>query len=120
MASRLFIDPTDAFFLDCGATYTSGSPVSTLSGLTWLEGQTVSILADGAVRPQQVVTGGAITLDDPASKIQVGLPIEADLETLPLAFEIAGYGSARPKISPAAYLRVYRSAGIFVGRRSTS
>lgn len=114
-ASRFFTDQEDAFFVDCGASFTSGSPVSSLSGLTWLEGQTVSILADGAVRPQQVVTGGAISLDDPATVIHVGIPITADIETLPLYFEIAGYGSGRPKNVAAVYLRVYRSSGIFAG-----
>lgn len=114
MASRSFVSQNDAFFVDCGATY-QGAPTSTISGFSWLEGQTVSILADGSVRPQRVVTGGAITLDDPASTVQIGLPITADLETLPLSLEIAGYGQGRPKNIAAVYLRVYRSAGIFAG-----
>jgi hypothetical protein len=113
-ASRAFVDPADAFFVDCGATY-KGAQTVTVSGLTWLEGQTVSILADGSVRPQQVVTNGAVSLDDPASTIQVGLPITADLETLPLSLEIAGYGHARPKNIAAVYVQAYRSSGIFAG-----
>lgn len=83
-ASRLFLDPADAFFVDAGMTY-SGAPATTISGLTWLEGKTVNILADGAVHPQRVVTGGSITLDNPASKVQIGLPITADIQTLPMA-----------------------------------
>lgn len=114
MATRLFGAQNDAYFVDCGATY-QGGPTSTVSGLTWLEGQKVSILADGSVRPQQVVTGGKVTLDDPASTVHVGLPIVADLETLPLSFEIAGYGHGRPKNVAAAYVQVYRSSGIFAG-----
>lgn len=114
MASRNFATQHDAFFVDCGATYT-GAPTATVSGLTWLEGQTVSIFADGSVRPQKVVTGGAVTLDEPAAVIHVGLPITADLETLPLSLEIAGYGQGRPKNVAAVYLRVYRSSGIFAG-----
>lgn len=114
MASRAFVDQRDAFFVDCGATY-NGAATSTVTGLAWLEGQTVSILADGSVRPQQVVTGGAIMLDDPASVVQVGLPITADIETLPLALETAGYGHARPKNIAAVYVQVYRSSGIFAG-----
>lgn len=114
LRSRAFVDPADAFFVDCGATY-SGAPTSTVSGLTWLEGQTVSILADGSVRPQRVVTGGAITLDNPASKVQIGLSITADIETLPLALEIAGYGQGRPKNVAAVYVQVFNSSGIFAG-----
>lgn len=115
MASRRFKSQDDAFFVDCGATY-SGVATETISGLHWLEGKTVSILADGAVHPQRVVSGGSITLDQAASKVHVGLPIEADIETLPLAFQIDnGYGQGRPKNVNRAWLRVYRSSGIFVG-----
>ena len=114
MASRLFVDPADAFFVDCGATY-SGAPADTISGLSFLEGKTVSILADGAVHPQRVVTGGVITLDVEASKVQIGLPIEADLQTLPLALQIEGFGQGRMKNVNKVWLRVYRSSGIFVG-----
>jgi len=82
--SRLFKDPTDAFFVDCGLTY-SGAPATIISGLDHLDGKTVSILADGCIRPQLVVAGGSITLDAPASKVQVGLPYCSTLETLDLS-----------------------------------
>lgn len=116
MRSRQFDDPADAFFVDCGGTY-DGPPVSTISGLDHLEGETVSILADGAVMPQQQVTGGAITLDVPASKVQVGLPIHGDLETLPVAIGLqdGSLGQGRFKNVNKAWLRVYRSSGIWIG-----
>lgn len=115
MVSRQFVDPADAFFVDCGATY-DGEPVTSLNGLDYLEGKTVSILVDGAVHPQRVVTGGAITLDVEASKIQVGLPITADLQTLPIAAQIDNaFGQSRSKNINKVWLRVYRSSGIFAG-----
>lgn len=115
MATRLFQTPADAFFVDCGLTY-SGSPVTTISGLSHIEGKTVSILADGAVHPQRVVTGGSITLDHAASKVQIGLPITADLQTLPIAAQIdGGFAQGRMKNVNKAWLRVYNSGGIFVG-----
>lgn len=115
MASRQFVDKADAFFVDCGVTY-DGVPADNISGLDHLEGETVSILADGAVHPQRIVTGGAITLDNEASKIHIGLPIEADLQTLPLAMQVDGaFGQGRYKNINKAWLRVYRSSGIFVG-----
>lgn len=55
---------------------------NSFSGLDHLEGKTVSILADGNVEAQQVVTGGAVTLAYPATVVHIGLPIEADIETL--------------------------------------
>lgn len=116
MASRLFATQSDAFFVDAGVTY-SGAPISTISsGLSHLEGKTVSILADGAVHPQRVVTGGTVTLEVAASKIQIGLPYQSDLKTLPLAAQIDGaFGQGRAKNVNKVYLRVYRSSGIFAG-----
>ena len=116
MASRQFVDPADAFFVDAGVTY-SGAPISTISsGLSHLEGKTVNILADAAVHPQLVVTGGAITLEQSASKIQIGLPITADLKTLPVAAGIDnGFAQGRYKNVNKAWLRVFRSSGIFIG-----
>jgi len=115
MASRQFVDQEDAFFVDSGLTY-DGTPADTISGLNHLEGETVSVLADGAVHPQCVVTSGAIQLDVEASVVQVGLPITADLETLPLAMQVDGaFGQGRYKNVNKAWLRVYRSSGIFVG-----
>lgn len=120
MAARNFVDQNDAFFVDCGLTY-SGVPADTISGLTHLEGKTVSILADGAVHPQRVVTSGSVQLDIEASKVHVGLPIEADLETLPLAMQIdSAFGQGRYKNVNKAWLRVFRSSGIFVGPNADS
>lgn len=118
MATRAISDQADAFFVDCGATY-DGVPADQITGLTWLEGETVSILADGAVHPQRVVTGGAVTLDVEASKVQIGLPIVADLQTLPFAAQIDnGFGQGRVKNVNKAWLRVFQSSGIFVGPTS--
>jgi hypothetical protein len=115
MASRHFVDPADAFFVDCGATY-SGVPVDEITGLDYLEGKKVSILTDGAVHPQRVVTGGKITLDYEASKVHVGLPIISELHTLPIAAQIDNaFGQGRVKNVNKVWLRVYRSSGIFVG-----
>lgn len=42
MASRKFTHQADAFFVDCGATYT-GEPADRISGLHHLEGKTVKV-----------------------------------------------------------------------------
>jgi hypothetical protein len=89
---------------------------NTISGLTWLEGKTVSILADGAVQPQKIVTSGTITIDRASSIVHIGLPITADLQSLPLAMGIDnGMGQGRYKNVNKAWLRVYQSSGIFIG-----
>ena len=115
LASRQFVDQADAFFVDCRLTYDS-TPATVISGLNHLEGETVSILADGAVHPQRVVTSGSITLDNEASKVHIGLPITADLVTLPVSMQIDNaFGQGRAKNVNKVWLRVYRSSGIFVG-----
>jgi hypothetical protein len=86
-----------------------------VSGLGHLEGATVSILADGAVQPQETVSSGSVTLDRAAVLIHVGLPYESDLQTLPAVMSIDGYGQGRYKNVNKAYLRVFKSSGIFVG-----
>lgn len=89
---------------------------NTISGLSWLEGKTVSILADGAVQPRKVVTSGTITIDRASSIIHIGLPYESDLQSLPLAMGIDnGMGQGRYKNVNKAWLRVYQSSGIFIG-----
>lgn len=113
-ASRDFTDPTSQYFVDCGATY-DGAPATTISGLDWLEGESVSILADGAVVAPQTVVGGAIDLPAAASVVHVGLGYEADFQTPPVALEIAGYAQGRPKNVNTVFMRVYRSSGIFAG-----
>lgn len=115
LASRQFSDQEDAFFVDSGLTY-DGVPADEISGLDHIEGKTVSILADGAVHPQRVVTGGKVVLDVEASKVHVGLPITADVKTLPLAMQIDGsFGQGRYKNVNKAWLRVFKSSGIFIG-----
>ena len=113
--SRLFSTLADAFIVDSGLVYNS-TPATTIRGLWHLVGKTVSILADGAVVPQQAVSAeGTITLDVAASKVSVGLPITADLQTLPMALEIRAFGQAIKKNVNKIFLRVQASSGIWAG-----
>lgn len=86
LQTRQFTDQVDAFYVDSGLTYDS-TPVSSVTGLWHLEGETVQILADGAVHPPRTVTGGSVTLDASYSTVHVGLAYTSDLQTLPLALE---------------------------------
>ncbi len=104
----------DAFFVDAGSTY-RGAAVSAVGGLTWLEGKTVAVLADGAVLAPRVVIGGSIALDAPAAVVTVGLPIIADMQTLPLVIEAQAYGQGRPKNVNSAWVRVFKSSGWAAG-----
>ena len=89
-----------------------------ISGITWLEGKKVSILADGAVHPQRTVSNGTVTLQRASSVVHVGLPYESDLNTLPLALQVEAFGQGRVKNINHVWLRVLESSGIFAGPTS--
>ena len=115
MRPRSWATQADAFHVDCGLTY-RGTPISTVTGLGHLEGKTVSILGDGAVHPQQVVTGGSVSLAAPCSVVHVGLPFWSDMQTLPVSvMQIPGAGQGRPKNVNKVALRVFQSGGIKAG-----
>ena len=109
------VDKTIPAALRSTATTTWNFARNSISGLTWLEGKTVSILADGAVHPRRVVTSGTVNLEVAANIVTVGLPYQSDLQTLPLALQIDGFGQGRYKNINKAWLRVFKSSGIFVG-----
>lgn len=77
----------DQFFVDCGKQFEVAEGISNLTGLEHLEGKMVAILADGFVLPQQKVVGGNVALGHSYQKIVVGIPIEAELKTLPLELQ---------------------------------
>lgn len=113
--TRKFQQMKDAFFVDCGDTY-SGSPTKTISGLGHLEGKQVVVLGDGAVFAPRTVIGGAITLEAAVSLAHVGLPITADIMTLPMSTEqVAAFGQGRVKNVNKVYIRVSESSGIKAG-----
>lgn len=114
-APRLFSTLENGYFVDCGLTY-SGTAATTVSGLGHLEGKTVSILANGAVMPQQVVTGGQVTLERASTLVHVGLPITADLVPTPLLMQVDGsMGIGRVANVNKVMIRLNRSSGIFAG-----
>lgn len=76
-------DITDAHFVDASIVY-NGTPMTTIAGLSHLEGQQVAVLADGAVQGMTEVAGGTITLAQASSIVHVGLPYRSLLKTLPI------------------------------------
>ncbi|NIF51406.1 hypothetical protein [Burkholderia sp. Ax-1724] len=95
-------------------------PVNAVDGLDHLEGQTVAILADGNVLPQQVVSNGSISLPRAATSVVVGLPYQSQLKTLYLDIQGgATIQSKRKKIS-AVTVRMLNSRGMKVGQTFSS
>lgn len=115
--TRVMADVTDAFFVDSGLTY-QGAPASVMTGLGHLEGREVVALADGNVVRGLTVSGGQVTLPYAASKVHVGLPMTASLQTLDLDLgQINGLGTVqgRQKSVSEVCLRVENTRGIWIG-----
>ena len=92
-----------------------GYAATTISGLDHLEGKTVSILADGNVAPQKQVSNGSIVLDNPALVAHVGLPIEADFETLDITLQNNQALLGNKKRINGVVVLCQESRGIFAG-----
>lgn len=86
----------DAVYLDCSFTQVTTVSTTTVPGLFHLEGETVGVYADGAVRPSVTITNGKAVLSSPASIITVGYPYNSDAQTLPIEAG-AQDGSAQTK-----------------------
>ncbi len=97
------------------ATSTWSMAKGNFSGLSHLEGQTVSILSDGNVEPQKIVSGGSITLETPGAVVHVGLPITAVIETLDVNFAGQETILDKKKLINKADIMVQDSRGIFAG-----
>ena len=108
-------DNTSFNFLDSQLSY-SGSSATTISGLSHLEGQEVSILADGATHPNKTVSSGSITLDRAATKVKVGLGYTSLLKTMRIdAGAQNGTSQAKTKRIYEVTARLYESVGVEIG-----
>ena len=108
-------DNTSFNFLDSQLSY-SGSAASTISGLDHLEGQTVSILADGATHPDKTVSSGSITLDRSALNVKVGLAYTSLLQTMRLnAGSQNGTSQGKTKRIYDITVRMFETIGVEVG-----
>lgn len=103
-----------------------GRAIVTVDGLDHLEGAAVAVLGDGFVlsspnnaddeRPALTVSGGEITLPEPAVVIQVGLPYVCDLETLDLDRGATSSSKNTKKNVNAVGVYLNESRGVWAGR----
>ena len=106
----------DAFYVDAGVTY-DGAPTTVIAGANHLEGMTVKILADGAVQPDKVVSGGSFTLSRAASVVQYGL--HADARLVPMRIDAGssdGTSQGKTKRVDTLVVRFIDSLGGKIGR----
>jgi hypothetical protein len=94
------------------------SGISSITGAQWLNGQTISILADGFILPTTVVQNGVISWQggDNYNKIAYGLPFTAQLQpTTPYVPMPAGTMQAHTINIGKAVIGVWNTAGGMVG-----
>jgi hypothetical protein len=85
-AHGLFIETfDDSLGVDSGEVRVLHTPAVLIDLLERLEGQTVTIVADGTVRADAVVDSGIVPIGAASTEIAVGLPFEHVIESLPVA-----------------------------------
>lgn len=104
----------DALGVDAAVSGTHPTGASTWSGLDHLAGRGVVVVADGAPRGEQTVTGGAVTTDPPARAVQVGLPFTHVIEPLPPELITQFGGRTGPVRLVAVTFRVLETAALSV------
>ena len=100
------------WYLDCAKRTINDPASAVITGLDHLEGETVEILADGAVSPDRVVSGGEITLQSAASVVLCGLPYTSTLEPMNLEMVLrSGSTKGDKKRIFRADVSIYKSLG---------
>lgn len=113
-------DTTAAFFVDSGLVY-AGSATTSLSGLYHLEGETMSVLANGATHADKTVSGGGIELDFSATSGAVGFGYTSEMQTLRLeAGSSDGTSQGKPKRIHDITIRFHETVGAEVGTDSAN
>ena len=103
------------FFVDSGREFINNVPVTSVSGLSWLEGKTVKVLADGHVLPDKEVENGSVELGGAFSRIAVGLGIKSVFVGLPVdvTAQDGTYMSRRKRVGKLVILYKNSSGGLF-------
>jgi hypothetical protein len=71
--------------LDCAKSATVGSSTASVTGLSFLEGETVKVIRDGIVESEKPVASGSITFTIAAEEdYQVGLNFTPEAKTMPV------------------------------------
>lgn len=114
-ATAIIPGDTRLFPAESGA-WTLDTPVSTVTGLWHLEGETVKVLADGNVLSDRVVANGSVTLDSPATRVAVGFGYQCVAQTLPTIANDAPIEGRRKRIVGTA-VRIHDTRGLKAGTR---
>lgn len=98
-------ESSEMWFVDDGIRV-AGSGMTSVSGLSHLEGENVAILCDGAKIAERTVSGGTVALDYPTDIAIIGRPYEYTV--IPMFLESQGTMGATKKITNAI-VRLWKS-----------
>jgi hypothetical protein len=116
-----FLQPdaqVSSFYVDCGLSYSNPtSKTVTVTGLTHLNGRMVSILGDGAVYPNALVSSnGSLRISKSCNVINIGLPYTSTIKTLRL--DVGSVGQTTQGMVKRIYksiIRLWRTLGCNIG-----
>lgn len=113
-------DSVDAQFVD-SFVQVKDTAVTVISNLEHLEGESVSILADGATHPPLTVVGGQVELNKEHNEcVIVGLPFESEVwPELPDIPATSGSSYSREQRIINIEVDFYNTLNCFIGRYST-
>jgi len=114
--TELYLEKVDFdVFSDSTRSFTFGSPQTVISGLDWLNGKTVWVTADDIYVGQKLIHNNTITLDEAATDVIIGLPV--DVEVIPMPVNIqsqSGNNLYLNKRIKNIFVDYYQSLGIKV------
>lgn len=98
------------------ATFNWATLTDSVSNADHIEGESVQILADGAIHPARTVSSGAVSLNRYAAVVHLGLGYTSNLETMAIEMSLSdGTAQGRTKRISRLLLRLYRSLGCKAG-----
>ena len=109
-------------FASTGAIASGDWSVATkdFSGLARLNGETVSVCADGYYAGDKIVSGGGFSLEDFASIVHAGFGYTSDLKTLPVELKSLGTIAGRTRRTHEVNIYLTNTIGLRLGNEANS
>jgi hypothetical protein len=107
----------DGRFLDCYSYVKETTEFNQITGLDYLEGNTVSVLLDGSVHPNVKVVNGTIDLNRTGYEAVIGLPYDTEIRpTLPDIQGDSGTSLGRTQRITNLDVLLYETVGLIIKR----
>ncbi|NTU50281.1 MAG: hypothetical protein HGA87_05280, partial [Desulfobulbaceae bacterium] len=106
--------------LDYAVEYSTGFPISTATGLDYLDGRAVKIIADGVVQ-SDTVSGSEVTVDPAAENtLVIGIDYDVLVKDLPVDEKQLGSVIGQKKNVSEVVVELYETQNILINGKSVS